>query len=214
MVFLKDNEDIQMLPKVGIVRKERVLKALRWLQENNQHYHDIQIDESVLEIDIVELDPEYVESEDNLDHIIPSHVNFTQYQETIQVPISNGAFAERSYSAGLYQVPNNVEDRKSFTIKGAMNNWIKHASDGLLAQFHNTELMDIFGDLSWIPMSYPTLFPFGKTGPGAIRMAKVTFEEWINHLLQVKDGRFREHFDFPLFMFNIVQRRKVSMSTK
>jgi hypothetical protein len=128
--------------------------------------------------------------------------------------MSNGTFVERTYSSGLYQIPTNVDNVKSFQIKGALNTWVKNSSDGLLAQFHNTDLMDIYGALDWIPMSYPTLFPLGVTGPGITRTSKVTFEDWVNHMLQIKNPRFREHFDFSLCMFNILQRRKVSKSTK
>ncbi|MCP3661881.1 MAG: AAA family ATPase [Gammaproteobacteria bacterium] len=54
-------------------------------------------------------------------------------------------------------------------------------------------------------MAYPTLFPLNKANFGATRRIKVTIEEWIDHLLAYKDGRFNRnaHFLFNLHQFQL-----------
>jgi hypothetical protein len=59
------------------------------------------------------------------------------------------------------------------------------------------------------------LFPLGVTGPAnSLRPRKVTFQEYLRHLLRWYDHRFavHEHFIFP--MYNLLQRNNVSESTK
>jgi hypothetical protein len=58
--------------------------------------------------------------------------------------VGNGSSIERSYTAGLYQVNSQVEDRRSVRVKGAFNSWLSCASDGLLAQFHNSNILNRF----------------------------------------------------------------------
>jgi hypothetical protein len=214
IVFLRDSEMEQPLPQVGIVRRNVVLNALQWLQQNNPLYADIVIDTNTLDADVLHADVEFSTSEQDIQSRIPQHARFSTSNDSISTQLSNGSHVERSYTSGLYQVQTNVDDQRSFQIRGSLNNWMRHAPEGLLAQFHNNDLVNIFGDLSWIPMSYPVLFPLGRTGLGATRLRSFTFEEWVSHLLRIKESRFREHFDFPLFMFNLSQRRKVSRACK
>jgi hypothetical protein len=214
IIFLRDTDVEQVLPKVGVIEKAKIFEALAWLQQNNILYGDVVLNRSNLNLDRIVLDIEIHDSVNDLEKVIPQHATFHIAQESVQQQVSDGTIFQRTYSSGLYQVQSSIDDSRSFKVKGALNNWVKNASDGLMAQFHNNDILDIFGDLSWIVMSYPILFPTGCNGPHVKRKVEVCFEDWVKYFLTAKDPRFREHYDFSLFMFNIQQRRKVSRSYK
>jgi hypothetical protein len=118
IIFLKDTEEEQVLPKVGLVRREVVIKALKWLQENNPNYRDVTVREENLNVDEYHTEVEYAQRANNLCNIISPHVNFEIREEHFNTEIGNGTTIERTSTAGLYQVQTTTEDKPSFQIKG------------------------------------------------------------------------------------------------
>jgi len=59
-------------------------------------------------------------------------------------------------------------------------------------------------------MAYPTLFPHGKADFSLPRHCTVTLQQWVEHLIRYKDGRFASHPRFRYMAFNQVMRLRVS----
>jgi hypothetical protein len=102
-------------------------------------------------------------------------------------------------------------------IKATVNTWLSHLKNGngLNVIAHGGMPKDIFDDdMEWIDQMYPLLFPYGLTGPSADRSIPIKLEDWIKHVLQFKDDRFRKHHDFIFTIYNIIQRRRVNAATR
>ena len=64
--------------------------------------------------------------------------------------------------------------------------------------YHNTNLF---------PLLYPTLYPFGVGGfEDNRRFPAISMKAHARYLLNIDDGRFREHPSFIFSVFNILQR--------
>lgn len=117
----------------------------------------------------------------------------------------------------MFQDPQNTETIGDIKIKATVNTWLSHLRNGkgLNVIGHGGQPKDIFEDnLTWIEEMYPLLFPYGLTGPSAERKIQITMEDWVKHVLQFSDNRFRMHHDFIFTMYNIIQRRRVNQSTR
>src|SRR5256885_7600100 len=58
-------------------------------------------------------------------------------------------------------------------------------------------------------MAYPTLFPHGKADFSLPRRRTVTLQQWSEHLIRYKDGRFGSHPRFRYMGFNQIMRDHV-----
>ncbi|KAK3910038.1 ATP-dependent DNA helicase [Frankliniella fusca] len=158
------------------VRKDKVLKALIWLKENNPNYSDITIDYQNLDSlpdngnnnkNVNDLshnlhdDDDDDDDVDNVDDIIFSHV-----------PDSPNTSANKSF--------------KNFLIWPSLG----------------TTPINEFSSPSYISLCFPHLFAYGKADYTMPRPHKVKLSEYIQHLMLYKDGRFSKDERFRYFMMN------------
>ena len=61
--------------------------------------------------------------------------------------------------------------------------------------------------------AYPWLFPHGKGGPEIERKVPVSLKAYVKHLLNLKDRKFCLDQSFKFHVFNILQKRDVSLHT-
>ncbi|KAK3917466.1 ATP-dependent DNA helicase [Frankliniella fusca] len=161
VVVVKLSESIT-LPEFE-VRKDKVLKALIWLKENNPKYSDITIDYQNLDSlpdngNVYDRITKNVNDSsnnlhdddvDNVDDIIFSHV-----------PDSPNTSANKSF--------------KNFLIWPSLG----------------TTPINEFSSPSYISLCFPHLYPYGKADYTMPRPHKVKLSEYIQHLMLYKDGRF------------------------
>lgn len=69
--------------------------------------------------------------------------------------------------------------------------------------FHEPQPISVFTDPNFLMMLHPTLFPYGRGGPGEKRSPIVSFEAWVKHCLQYYDRRFAVHKSFLFIVFGI-----------
>jgi hypothetical protein len=75
--------------------------------------------------------------------------------------------------------------------------------------FRETPINEVRAQLLY-SMAYPTLFPHGKADFSLPRRRTVTLQQWVEHLIRYKDGRFARHPRFRYMAFNQVMRHRVS----
>ena len=61
--------------------------------------------------------------------------------------------------------------------------------------------------------SYPWLFPYGRGGPEIERKVPVSLKTYVKHLLLLADRKFALDTSLKFHVFNILQRRNVSLHT-
>ncbi len=61
--------------------------------------------------------------------------------------------------------------------------------------------------------SYPWLFPFGIGGAEVKRRASLSIRAWIRVLMLQADSKFRDDIKFLVHVFNVIQKREVSLQT-
>ena len=62
-------------------------------------------------------------------------------------------------------------------------------------------------------MAFPTLYPTGRADFNMPRIWKVALNDYAQHLLCYRDGRFGRHPRWRFFVFNLLMRRKANMAT-
>ncbi|KAJ7018836.1 hypothetical protein C8F04DRAFT_976606, partial [Mycena alexandri] len=168
-----------------IVRKERVLNALAWLQIHNHLYHEVLIDKSELE----KLPDEAI-LPFHIQHVIPNtgiDVTTSDYapgssqpvvpdlSEILQPPPSNIPFQ----SVVVADVDGNAP---SGELKSAALNHLKKPGSNYLEIPHDPSPANEFNNPHLFPMMYPTLFPYGLGGlEDKSRRTKLGFKRHIKH---------------------------------
>lgn len=75
----------------------------------------------------------------------------------------------------------------------------------------------LLNGVEFFPLLFPELFPDSgglvfKDSREDDREAKLSLEEWADHLLRSADPRFREHSQFAFTIFNLIQKQRVFKS--
>ncbi|KAF9478830.1 hypothetical protein BDN70DRAFT_807950, partial [Pholiota conissans] len=151
-----------------IVRRERVHRALLWLQKNNIHYRDVSVDYQTLQ--------QYPEND-----IIPAHIEVlksdsvndatSQYFSDCNVPFDSVVVTDVSASSTSNQ------------MRAAAVKHIKLRNGGFMTVPHGKEPINEFFNPSMFPMIYPTLFPYGIGGfEDENRESVVSLKRHIKHL--------------------------------
>ena len=90
---------------------------------------------------------------------------------------------------------------------------VKRAVDAILVD-HGKEPVNTWSNPGYWVNTFPALFPYGCGGAEEDdRPTKLSIKEWIRHMLQYHDGRFRRDATFPFVCFAIIQtRERVTLS--
>ncbi|KAF8415490.1 hypothetical protein L210DRAFT_3370158, partial [Boletus edulis BED1] len=146
-----------------LVRKQRVVRALKWLQIHNRFYKDIQLNNSVL---------------DGLEEegILPVHIDVvpnTSAQESMvsgyDLPMDpNVAMVPNDAEAGdIFQsvVVTNVDEHSSPSVlRAAALQHMKKKGASYIQIPHGSVPVCDFNNPSLLPLIFPTLFPYGLGG--------------------------------------------------
>ena len=207
----KPNDDwIWQHAKPLVVRAHIVRRALIWLKANNPLYASININHEVLnEIERngglpydMEFQPEHDLSsatisghvpEQNIDH----QTNTNTVETPIDIPFKNVVVTDLDHTA----TPKQMRDAALRHLQSGKAFFMYGHSATPENEYHNTSLF---------PSLYPSLFPYGIGGfEDKRRKPVISMKAHVRHLLNIDDGRFREHPSFIFSVFNILQRREV-----
>ncbi len=196
-----------------IVRRERVRAALLWLKTHNSLYNEIIIDENSLahfpENDALSVHIEVVPTPESAEILtstydsvhdpsndIASNVNSTEpvFDSVVVTGLSTDASSNAMRTAAMLHMKS----------KGGGFVQIPHG-DKPVNEFYNPELL---------PLTYPTLFPYGQGGFEDLqRTTPLSFKRQVKHFFSLADCRFQQHYSFLFTVFNILQRRAILLQT-
>ena len=196
-----------------IVRQERVRTALLWLKEHNPLYRDVIVDEETLK-DLPEND------------ILPVHIQMVDDNTATDILTSR---YDQLQSATLDNVqsdtsPNTIFDSITVTgidgnvtvnqMRAAAMHHMKSKKAGFIQIPHDEKPVNEFYSPDLLPMTYPTLFPYGIGGFEDIqRPTPLSFKRQVKLFFSLADLRFQEHYSFLFTVFNILQRRAILLHT-
>ncbi|RHZ85965.1 hypothetical protein Glove_58g86 [Diversispora epigaea] len=79
---------------------------------------------------------------------------------------------------------------------------------------HSNVPRNEYTDLTLLPAAFPTLFPYGVgSHEDNFRKYHIPFKQYIKHLLQVRDSKFKHHRSFIFAAFDILLRREIALGT-
>jgi hypothetical protein len=207
------------------VRREKVRNALVWLKQNNSLYHDIILNEDVIN----SLDDESI-LPFHIQHVLPSYaadVLTSRYDASAQINKNTNAEnsnIEKTADPSVVQneqilfqnvVITDVEAHApSHELRAAALRHVKQNGGGYIKIPHDPKPINEFFNPDLLPMVYPTLFPYGIGGPeNHKRASALSFKRHIKHFFNLSDRRFQEHYSFLFTVFNIIQRRAILLHT-
>lgn len=78
------------------------------------------------------------------------------------------------------------------------------AASNLFAVYRANKIQSEFPECDHIMDMFPSLFFYGRGGPGcANRSKKISLEKWVQHLLTLAGRRFATHYAFMFAVFSI-----------
>ena len=198
-----------------VVRREAVLRALRWLCAHNHLYADVTIDANRIsmlpEEDILDYSVEHIPISTAARALVSGYDRSGNEQPspdtTPELPSDSPVQFE---SVVITDVDANSP---SYQLKAAA---LRHAKRGgsFIQVPHDTEPLNEFFNPAMFPMLYPTLFPYGIGGfEDRRRVVPIGLENHVKHMLALADRRFQEHYSFVFVIFNVIQRRKLLLHT-
>ena len=172
------------------VRRSRVLQALQWLIENNQHFREISLDHAAL----AQL-PESGELPGISAVTLPNDESGTEpdFEQ------SDGHDSEQLSSSSVPAAPHQATEREAVeqVVSGEQAATWPPRGDTPLNEFHSE---------GYMILAFPTLFPTGAADFTASRMRPVTLGYYLKHLMMYSDGRFARHPRFRNFALNTEMR--------
>lgn len=202
------NEDFKRTPM--LVRKTRVLAALKWLKLNHTDYYDIDISYKNL--------AEYTDDEP------PVVVEFTANHGTNK-EVESAAINDNSEDHGTNNGPCpftvntltedqliNMMHKNPGKVKAIA---VKHfkANKKILGIGHSGDIQSLYNNPQLYSQMFPWLFPYGLGGLGNSFRQNIKFSDGAHkkHLLMYYDKRFQMDWCFPLIAFNQEQIKNASL---
>ena len=169
------------------IRGPRVLAALRWLKQNNPLYRDVEINmQNVNEL------PNDGDVSSRLRHIVvPANEPHSESGSEGESETDELVSVNETFVPHVANISNNAE------VLGAVHMQYPAMSSTPIDEFNTP---------SFIPASFPCLFPYGKPCVKQERPIKLTPKAFFTKLIRHKGGRFAKHPSFRFFALNMIQR--------
>jgi hypothetical protein len=220
--------------KILTVRKQKVLRALQWLIQNNILYRNITINmENVNDLpdnDIPE--PLWATREEHLnanevvderegyvpDPLADANERGERIDSTI-IPIHiSGVLDVKGTSVTSQDINSHLLQRlrvdagKSLITFGETD---MNDNDFVYMIPHGSKPTNEYLNPNLLPGLYPTLFPYGQGGlEDVTRPIKVPMKDHVRYLLNYDDKRFEKHHSFLFIVFNMMQRREACLQAR
>ena len=218
--------------KLSTVRGDKVRYALNWLKIHNLLYHDVTINNSVLDSFSAgeQILPVHIQ------HVLPNDVqdsltSWYDLNKRLQQELSTN---NPSHSEQCSHIPfENVlitdidAHAPANELHAAAVQHIKKKGGAYIQVPHDAKPVNEFCNTDLFPMIYPTLFPYGLggfknaddsslivNGPWQPQHKTPLSLKWhVKHLISLSDKWFQEHYSFLFTTFNILQQHEIMLQS-
>ncbi|RHZ84359.1 hypothetical protein Glove_83g15 [Diversispora epigaea] len=227
----------KQLKKVLCVRKNKIITALEWLMDHNVLYKNVKLDKTALDSLPVNGVPTALLATTVMVNVKPEEIE--HYTEYVTDPIdgdeisndmndvneegasglcdSTDDSAELRNSGMTYTdgVPISEQERTLKLLeKLIQESTVEQISSHVILMPHSKIPKNEYVDPSLLPAAFLTLFPYGVGGhEDNFRKYRIPFNQYIGHLLQLREPKFRHHRSFIFATFDILQRREIASGT-
>ncbi|RHZ46002.1 hypothetical protein Glove_639g5 [Diversispora epigaea] len=221
--------------------KNKIATALEWLMNHNILYKNINIDRAALDslpengvstallttTVMVNINPKKIEHytgyttqsideyniNDDLDNVsdeeISNERNMSGLHDSITELRNSGVTYTDSISVSEQECTLKLLEKM---IQESTDN--KQTCSHTILMPHSNVPRNEYTDLTLLPATFSTLFPYGVGGhEDNFRKYHIPFKQYIKHLLQVRDSKFKHHRSFIFATFDILRRRKIVLGT-
>jgi len=191
------------------IRKQKVWVFLLWLKHNNQLYHNVPLDESIM--DLYPEDGSLPDIENRVVEDVNPNATKTFLEETAGISEHPAEVLEADHDLNTPIVlleKMGVSDPEGAKLTGrtfmssALKNLIPGSSKSQMPDLvihRSSTAVPEYNNPDLIPGMFPTLFPLGLGGFDDVAcVTKLTFEAQANALLDVLDRCFRYHHSYIL----------------
>ena len=198
-----------------IVRRTQIRNALLWLKSHNPLYRHVHIDDDMLqqypEEDILPIDIHVVDDCRTIDSLTSAYDN-VHGQDTDSLENDEHSTVDMFFDS---IVVSGVEtDASANQLRAAALHHMKVKGGGFLQIPHADRPVNEFYSPDLLPMTYPTLFPYGVGGFEDLRrISPLSFKQQVKHFFSLADPRFQTHYSFLFTVFNILQCRAILLHT-
>ncbi|XP_034245752.1 uncharacterized protein LOC117647887 [Thrips palmi] len=175
-----------------LVRRKAVTEALVWLQKNNPFYKNVVINHQRCKD---------LPTCENVYHKMKGYTQAeTSDNSESDSDVGNELIADKNDTINFTDVP----DLNTFSQKEQLNNSfgeeiIKYPTIG-------KKPLSEFDSPGYFAMAFPHLFPYGKGDFTMPRAKKISFSDYVKHLMLYHDGRFAQDERFRYFLMNSQMR--------
>ena len=194
LVLAKGVDQLDLSRNMFTVNRQRVVDALKWLQCNNPYYHNIKIDQEMVEALPI----------NGMIAIPETHINREPVDDAHHVPVTSQTeeHLQPEVSMSHSFIPHQLPTRQE---REAINAAIQSSTVLDWPEKGDTPVNE-FNTVGYIARAFPCLFPTGKADLRAARQVRVTPKEYFQHLLAYKDGRFQADPRFLFLAYNSMLR--------
>ena len=186
------------------VRRQTVLDALTWLQQNNPCYHDIRINHGNLAVLPENGIPMDLPTETLADNEENTSVNEDQPSEE-----NNEEMTEFTSIDDVRGTTTEIDH-----IRTAVNDGATVAEQPVQWPRQNNSPANEYNVSGLFTQLFPTLFPKATADhsrtPDHLALSQVKRAEWIKHLMCFHDGRFARHPRFRYQVYDMIQRQRAN----
>ncbi|RHZ51435.1 hypothetical protein Glove_478g94 [Diversispora epigaea] len=233
----------KQLKKMLCVRKNKIVTALEWLMDHNVLYKNVKLDKTALDsllvngvptallatTVMVNVKPEEIEHytgyvTDSIDeNEMGNDIDDVDEEELSDEEGTSGLCDSTDNSAELRNsgmtytdgVPISEQERTLKLLeKLIQKSTVERISSHAILMPHSKIPKNKYVDPSLLPAAFPTLFPYGVGGhEDNFRKYRIPFNQYIGHLLQLREPKFRHHRSFIFATFDILRRREIASGT-
>lgn len=167
------------------VRREKVMRALLWLKGNNKYYHNIVIDNDILQT-------------------LPENGSIAE-----QLPqLTNDR--THHHEEGPNEQREDLTEIDDESDEAHFLNRMQHDQENSRIEWPRNETfpVDEFHTPGYIARAFPTLYPYGTADLNDLRVKEIKPAEYFKHLLIYKDGQFARHPRWRYFALNTIMRQR------
>ena len=209
------------------VRRSKVIGALNWLRINHSEYKHILINDDMLYKIPVKKIPECIwetmiyDNNTKSEEAMNSNYTNSSIDDLLKTPCHDSKDEVLIEDSGIIDVDGTTISSIEQT-KAAVDHLINEDTK----QFKRTKdtpthkiyvvphgpnpVVEYSNPKLWTS-AYPWLFPYGKGGPEGDRKVPLSIKAWVKHLIQLRRATFREDQMFLFHIFNVIQKREVSL---
>ncbi len=216
----------QQLHNVLEVRRQKVSDALVWLKNNHHLYKDVHIDQARLlnipansipeciwhtidyeEIGESDAKPSKTCTNTSIDDIL------SEVDDSIEKVQNDEIIVETTGMIDILGSSVSTEEQSQSAASQILEGYKEENEERIHIIPHGSAPIVEYCNPDLWTGAYPWLFPYGIGGAECKRRAPLSLRSWIKLLMLQFDSKFRDDITFFVHVFNVIQKREVSLQT-